>query len=52
MASETKRRWLLTVAVVEAALIFAAALASLGFDIDSVTPVNRLYAVIMWTAAL
>ena len=35
MASATRRRWLLTAAVAEAALIFAAALASLGFDIDS-----------------
>lgn len=50
MASETKRRWLLIVAAVEAALIFAAGLASLGFDIDSGTPVNRLYAVIVLTA--
>ena len=34
----------------EGALIFAAALASLGFDIGSPTPVNRLYAVIVLTA--
>jgi uncharacterized membrane protein YoaK (UPF0700 family) len=50
MASATRRKWLLTAAVAEAALIFAAALASLGFDIASVTPVNRLYAVIVLTA--
>ena len=34
----------------QGALIFAAALASLGFDIGSPTPVNRLYAVIVLTA--
>ena len=50
LASATRRRWLLTAAVAEAALIFAAALASLGFDIASVTPVSRLYAVIILTA--
>ena len=50
MASATRRRWLLSVAVTEAGLIFAAALASLGFDIGSPTPVNRLYAVIVLTA--
>ena len=50
MASASRRQWLLTVAVAEAALIFASALASLGFDIASATPANRLYAVIVLTA--
>ena len=50
LASATRRRWFLTASVAEAALIFAAALASLGFDIDSETPANRLYAVIILTA--
>jgi uncharacterized membrane protein YoaK (UPF0700 family) len=50
MASSVGRRWLLSAAVTEAALIFVAALAALGFDIDSGTPVNRLYAVIVLTA--
>jgi uncharacterized membrane protein YoaK (UPF0700 family) len=50
MASSARRRWLLSAAVTEAALIFAAALAALGFDIDSGTPVNRLYAIIVLTA--
>src|SRR5207249_12110546 len=50
LASAIRCRWLLTAAVAEAALIFAAALASLGFDIASVTPVSRLYAVIVLTA--
>ncbi len=50
MASDHRRQWLLSVGVTETAFIFAAALASLGFDIDSATPVNRLYAVIVLTA--
>ena len=50
LASAIRRRWFLTASVAEAALIFAAALASLGFDIDSETPANRLYAVIILTA--
>ena len=50
MAAGSRRRWLLTVAVAEAVLLFAAALASLGFDIASSTPVSRLYAVIILTA--
>jgi uncharacterized membrane protein YoaK (UPF0700 family) len=50
MASSARRRWLLSAAFTEAALVFAAALAALGFDIDSGTPVNRLYAVIALTA--
>ena len=50
MATATRRQWLLSAAVTEAGLIFAAALVSLGFDIDSATPANRLYAVIVLTA--
>ena len=50
MASASRRQWLLTVAVAEAALIFASALASLEFDIASATPANRLHAVIVLTA--
>jgi uncharacterized membrane protein YoaK (UPF0700 family) len=50
MATATRRRWLLSAAVTEAGLIFAAALVSLGFDIDSATPANRLYAIIILTA--
>ena len=50
MASSARHRWLLSAAFTEAALIFAAALAALGFDIDSGTPVNRLYAIIVLTA--
>lgn len=50
MAGVPRRRWLLVVATAEAALLFAAALAALGFDIASGTPAGRLYAVIILTA--
>src|SRR5262245_52932816 len=49
MAASAKRHWLVSAAVTEAMLIFAAALAALGFDIDSGTPVDRLYAIIALT---
>ncbi|HEV2802266.1 MAG TPA: YoaK family protein [Pyrinomonadaceae bacterium] len=47
---DRRRRWLLTVALVEAALLFAAAFASVGYDIESTAPASRLYAVIILTA--
>jgi uncharacterized membrane protein YoaK (UPF0700 family) len=50
MAATARRRWLLTVAVAEAILLFAAAVASIGFDITSGAPASRLYAVIILTA--
>jgi uncharacterized membrane protein YoaK (UPF0700 family) len=50
MAAATRRRWLLTVSVSEAVLLFAAALASIGFDIETATPLSHLYAVIVLTA--
>jgi uncharacterized membrane protein YoaK (UPF0700 family) len=46
----SQRRWLLTAAVSEAVLLFAAALASIGFDMGSATPLSRLNAVIVLTA--
>ena len=49
MAATNRRRWLLTAGGAEAALLFAAALASVGFDIDSATPARSLYAVIVLT---
>jgi len=45
-----RRRWLLTAAVAEAALLFASAFAALGFDVASATPAGSLYAVIILTA--
>lgn len=48
--ADTRRRWLLTAAVSEAGLLFIAALAAIGFDIESATPPSRLYAVIALTA--
>ena len=50
MAGRVRRRWLLTVAVSEAALLFAAAFVSMGFDVESASPPARLYAVIVLTA--
>ena len=50
MAGATRRRWLLTVGVSEAVLLFAAALASIGFDVATAIPASRLYAVIILTA--
>ena len=49
MASSTKRRWLLTVAVMED-VSFRRRVGFPGFDIDSPAPVNRLYALIVFTA--
>ena len=50
MAAASRRRWLLTVAVSEAVLLVAAAIALIGFDIGSATPPERLYPVIVLTA--
>jgi uncharacterized membrane protein YoaK (UPF0700 family) len=49
MAATSRRRWLLTLATFEAALLFAAALASVGTDASS-APASRLYTVIALTA--
>ena len=46
----SRRRWLLTVAVVEAGLFFVAAWVAIGYDIDTATPVTGLYAMIVFTA--
>jgi uncharacterized membrane protein YoaK (UPF0700 family) len=50
MATTSRRRWLLKVAVTEAILLFVAALAAIGFDIGSSAPASRLYSVIVLTA--
>ena len=50
MAAASRRRWLLTFAVSEAGLLFAAAFVAIGLDIGSGTPPSRLYAVIVLTA--
>jgi uncharacterized membrane protein YoaK (UPF0700 family) len=50
MAGGSRRRWLLTVAVVESGLLFAAAWIAIGYDIDTATPVTGLYAMIVLTA--
>lgn len=50
MTASARRRWLLIVAFSEAALLFAAAVASIGFDVGAGTPEIKLYAVIVLTA--
>ena len=50
MAAASRRRWLLTVALSEALLLFTAAIAAIEFDIGSATPPSRLYTVIILTA--
>jgi uncharacterized membrane protein YoaK (UPF0700 family) len=50
LAGRNRRKWLLSVGVVETILILAAALASIEFDSGSGTPVDRLYAIILLIA--
>ena len=45
-----RRSWLLTVGSIEAGLLLTAAFVSIGFDIATSSPSNRLYAVIVLTA--
>ncbi len=45
-AGRSERRWLLTAAVVETALLWAAAFLALGFDIATQSPEARLYQII------
>jgi uncharacterized membrane protein YoaK (UPF0700 family) len=50
MAGRARRRWLLTVAVVEAGLFFVAAWVAIGYDIVAFTPTPTLYTLIVLTA--
>jgi uncharacterized membrane protein YoaK (UPF0700 family) len=50
MASVARRRWLLTVAVVEAGLFFVATWVAIGYDRVTLTPVPTLYVLIILTA--
>ena len=50
MAGMACRRWLLTVAVVEAGCCFVAAWVASGYDLVTLTPVPTLYALILLTA--
>jgi uncharacterized membrane protein YoaK (UPF0700 family) len=45
----SERRWLLTSAVVETALLWAAAISALGFDVATQSPEARLYLIILLT---
>ena len=42
----SRRRWLLTVATIEATLFWTAAVVALGFDADNLSPVLRLFTMI------
>ena len=46
----SRQRWLLSVAVIESSLLFAAALGASGYDSGALAPVARLYALIALTA--
>jgi uncharacterized membrane protein YoaK (UPF0700 family) len=50
VASTSRRNWLLTSSVFEAALLFAAAFVSIGLSTGSAIPPNRLYVVIVLIA--
>jgi uncharacterized membrane protein YoaK (UPF0700 family) len=50
MAGVARRRWLLTVAVVEAGLFFVVTWVAMGYDMVALTPVPTLYALIILTA--
>jgi len=50
LSSGSRRRWLLTVAVFESGLFFAAALIATGYDVESLTPASPLHALIVLTA--
>jgi uncharacterized membrane protein YoaK (UPF0700 family) len=46
----SRHRWLLVVALVEASLLFVAALVARGYDSESLVPITRLYTLIALTA--
>jgi uncharacterized membrane protein YoaK (UPF0700 family) len=50
MAGVARRRWLLTVAAVEAGLFFGATWVAIGYDLVAFTPLPTLYALILLTA--
>jgi uncharacterized membrane protein YoaK (UPF0700 family) len=50
LAETSRGHWLLMIAVVEACLFFAAALAAIDFDMKDLAPASRLYVMILATA--
>jgi uncharacterized membrane protein YoaK (UPF0700 family) len=50
MAGMARRRWLLSVAMVEAGLFFIAAWVAMGYNMHTLSPVPTLYALIVLTA--
>jgi uncharacterized membrane protein YoaK (UPF0700 family) len=51
MSTESRRRWLLRVILLEVGLFFAAAIISIGYDINTISRIGRLYTLIALTAA-
>lgn len=50
MSGCSRRRWLLTIASIEAGLFFVAALFAVGYDIQTLAPTYQLHAMIILTA--
>src|SRR4051812_35309047 len=48
-SGETRRRWLLVVAVIESGVFFAAALIAIGYHLDTLAPTWKLYMLIVLT---
>jgi uncharacterized membrane protein YoaK (UPF0700 family) len=50
MSNLPRRRWLLTIALIESGLFFLAALFAIDYDIATLTPTHQLYVMIILTA--
>src|SRR5438105_2677135 len=50
LAESSRRRWLLMIAVIEAVLFFAAALAAIDYNMRNLSPASHLYVMILTTA--
>jgi uncharacterized membrane protein YoaK (UPF0700 family) len=50
LAETSRTRWLLLIAAIEAGLLFAAALAAIGYDMKNFSPESHLYGMILATA--
>ncbi|WP_206076897.1 YoaK family protein [Massilia horti] len=50
LAKVPRRRWLMIIGCLEAALLLAAALFAIGYDLDKLVPVTQLYGLILTTS--
>jgi uncharacterized membrane protein YoaK (UPF0700 family) len=50
LAKTSRGQWLLMIAVIEASLFFAAALAAIDYDMRNLSPASHLYAMLLTTA--